>query len=419
MFIEQMKNTIYIITLLCFTLISSSIKSQRVIGFLGDWHHWENPNYVSTGINYDKLTDVVLAFVIPKSDGSYTYEPEFESQLEEMVNQAHAKDRKVHISIGGYSASHNTDGSLISPDPMRQMTSNGTTRKKFVDAMIKMVKDYDLDGLNFDWEYPSSSDTYNLNQILYDLKLGLINLESELGKTLELSIAVSASGYYSSAYNSTSLSYVDFVYIMAFDNGGDHHSSLSFAISAMDFWLDSKNLEPKKIILAIPFYSKNNGEWNGYYKDFSKSDPSAYFNDEDGSLNNRNYNSKPVLEAKIHEINKRGGSGVFVWEIWGDRNDEYSLLNVLYSNLVGKKDLEKELGKINIYPNPVIDILNINTNKQNLLFRITDITGREIKNGKLIQGINHIKTESIDSKGIYFITISDGLTKVSHKIIKK
>jgi hypothetical protein len=88
---------------------------------------------------------------------------------------------------------------------------------------------------------------------------------------------------------------------------------------------------------------------------------------------------------------------------------------------LAKKEFEKEFGKINIYPNPVTDILNvkIDSNKKQLHFIITDITGRETKSGELVNGINSIKTQSIRSKGIYFVTISDGRSTFSQKIVKK
>lgn len=419
-----MKHYFFKIFILKLLLLSSfNSTAQRVIGFIGDWHYYADSKYVSEKLQYDYLTDVVMAFVVPHADGTYTTDQYFEIQLGQMVNKAHSKGKKVHVSIGGYSATHN-DGVLISPDPIRSLTSNVSARKMFVDSMMSMVRKYDLDGLNFDWEFPGSGDTYNLNQMLLDLKLGLINLESELNKTLELSIAVSANGYNSPAYNSTSISYVDFIYIMAFDNQGDHHSTLSFAESALDFWLNTKEAPSSKLILGVPFYSRGTTISYGAYRWFSNSDPAGFYNDEDGVKGNYNYNSRPVLEAKIAALSNRGCAGVFVWEIWEDRLDEFSLLRVLHSGIVGTQEIAKELEKVEIFPNPISNILNINLNstfslKKEVKYFITDITGKEVKSGLLDEANNVIPIPEIKTKGFYFITLKEGGNQATYKLIKK
>lgn len=417
------RNFFKALALIAFLITTSNLKAQRVIGFIGDWHYYSAPTYVNNTLQYDYLTDVVMSFVVPHADGTYTTDAFFELQLGQMVNKAHGKGKKVHVSIGGYSATHK-DGATISPDPIRGLTSDDNARKLFVDSMMSLVKRFDLDGLNFDWEFPASGDTYNLNKMLYDLKLGLINLESELNKTLELSIAVSANDYNSPAYNSTSISYVDFVYVMAFDNQADHHSTVSFAESALDFWLNSKGVPPSKLILGVPFYSRGTNVSYGAYRWFSNSDPAGFFNDEDGVKGNYNYNSRPILEEKIKAVSDRGCAGIFVWEIWEDRLDEYSLLRVLYYGIVGTEEIKKELEKVEIFPNPISDVLNINLNSsilqsKEIKYTITDITGKEIKAGGLTQANNSISTASITTKGLYFVTVKEGANQSTYKLIKK
>lgn len=404
---------------------STNLKAQnKVIGFLGDWHTWSGSSYFTSTLQYDQLTDVVLAFVLPKADGTYSVGSDFFNQLRVLERETHARGKKIHISAGGWTASNTLSGIRLDPEPIQQMCYNEVAREKFVASMMDIVETYNLDGFNMDWEYPEDSDTDVLNALLRSLKLGILDLERKLNKEIEFSIAVSANSFNSNAYNRTSISYVDYVYIMAFDNAAQNHSTVSFAESAMDFWLGTKSLKPEKMILAIPFYSKGTSSPHRDYKTFSSGDPAGYYNDSDGSLNGYEYNSRPVLERKIEELLERGGQGVFVWELWGDRTDEYSLLSVLYANLVGSDEIKQELAKVKVYPNPIQDLLQIDLNStvlqsKEILYSITDITGKQIQKGTLSAAKNAISTANISNKGLYFVTVSEGSNQATYKLVKK
>ena len=341
-----------------------------------------------------------------------------------MRDELHARGKKIHISAGGWSASNTQEGARLNPDPVQEMVKNATARAKFIEKILNIVETYDLDGFNMDWEYPEVSDSYNLEELLFELRLGLNEVEKILDKEIELTIAVSANGIFSSAYTSEALSYVDYVYVMAFDNQAENHSTLSFAISGMNYWVDSKNVKAKKIVLGVPAYSRGTNAWWGAYKDFSNSDPELYFNDEDGMVGNHAYNSKPILKQKIDALNQRGCAGVFMWELWDDRIDEYSLLRVLYFNIVGSEEIKSELEKIEILPNPMSESLTINIkstvlNKKTLTYSITDITGKTSLAGKLNPISTQIDASNLKVAGLYFITISEEGNKATYKLIKK
>ena len=121
----------------------------------------------------------------------------------------------------------------------------------------------------------------------------------------------------------------------------------------------------------------------------------------------------------------------------GDRGDwwsssEYNSSNAWYINIVsndagaGKFNFYKEAGlsvrclnnnlltnstfetnSINLYPNPVINILNIKTNENliNQTFTIIDSLGRVVLNGKLNEVDTVINVEQL-SKGIYYLKIA-------------
>lgn len=420
-----MKNSLFKLTFLFLIITSfqSRAAEQRVFGFLGDWH--SNSYYTASGVQYDYMTDVVFAFILPEADGSFAFDinsSTWYSRLSEVVKHGHAKGVKVHVSAGGWGVSEGVSGA---GDPIHDMAIDPVKRAIFVANVMDLIKTYDLDGFNMDWEYPAKSDSYELGKLLLELKKGINKLKIELKRNIELSIAVAGSSYGTGAYSSQTISVTDFVMVMAFDNQATNHSTLSFAKDAMDYWKTQKGMKDEQLILAIPFYSKGTNANTGSYKKFSNSDPAGFYNDDNGSKNGYQYNSKPVLVAKLAEVKSRGGSGVFIWEITQDRTDEYSLLRVLYGNLVSSQNTPNQLTKISVFPNPVSDALNFNLTDrellyQDLVFNISDITGKIIQQGKLNQLNNTVNIESIGNGGIYFVTVKNSNNETAtFKLIKK
>lgn len=420
-----MKKLLFKFALLFFLVQSyqSQAADKRVFGFIGDWHN--NAYFGANGLQYDYLTDVVYSFALPQANGSLGFDigsTSWYNKLNNLATNAHAKGVKVHFSAGGWGASNGVQGP---GDPIHEMANNPTARAAFVANIMNIVKTYNLDGFNMDWEYPANTDGSVLDDLILELKLGLINLESEMGKKLELSVAVGATSHGTGAYSVGTLSLIDFVMIMAFDNNTTHHSTFAFAKSAMSYWVDSKGLRPEQMILAIPFYSRGTNAPERTYAYLSSSDPAAYFNDADGSLNTYEYNSAPLIEQKIDEMQSRGGSGVFCWELPGDRTDQYSLLRVMYGSVVSTEEAPSTLTGVKVFPNPFSTELNFNLTDNNLLseeltYSIADITGKQVLSGQLTALNNKVDLTSINSKGVYFVSVTNNKKEsTTFKVVKK
>ncbi len=70
---------------------------------------------------------------------------------------------------------------------------------------------------------------------------------------------------------------------------------------------------------------------------------------------------------------------------------------------------------LNAYPNPVVDILIVETEKLDLKYRLVDIHGQVLENGTINSSSFELDFTSFTS-GIYFLWIEENQT---HKIIKK
>ena len=63
---------------------------------------------------------------------------------EGLIYLAHAAGVEVYPSIGGWSLS----------DPFPAMATNPEARKRFASQCVDLIKNYNFDGIDLDWEYP-------------------------------------------------------------------------------------------------------------------------------------------------------------------------------------------------------------------------------------------------------------------------
>ncbi|KAI8319797.1 chitinase, partial [Martensiomyces pterosporus] len=146
------------------SLISHVVESKTVVGYLPSWKH-----QYTKDVNYSKYTHINVAFGIPSEDGSFSFEGDW--FLPEVVSDIHSKGPKVLMSVGGWSGSNYLSNIL----------KNSSTRDKFLNSITDYVRQYHLDGIDIDWEYPGregnagnaidpQNDTPNFLKFLQDLR---------------------------------------------------------------------------------------------------------------------------------------------------------------------------------------------------------------------------------------------------------
>lgn len=103
------------------------------------WTDWAAAAMPPEAIPFEKVTHLNCAFSIVTPDFLPVFETRF--LLDRVVRAAHAKNVKVLMSIGGWTGSQ-----YFSP---LAATEHG--RRIFIDGAVKMVKDYNPDGIDIDW----------------------------------------------------------------------------------------------------------------------------------------------------------------------------------------------------------------------------------------------------------------------------
>ena len=200
------------------------------------------------------LTHINYAFgnVNKTYDGVTIQHPERLRQLVELK-----KDHKIYIvlSIGGWTAGG-----------FSEMASTERRRKAFARDCKRIVKEYHLDGIDMDWEYPSC-DEAGISASPDDIDnftLLMRELRKTLGKDYLLSCATIADARYVDF--KAIEPYVDLVNIMMYDVGNPpyHHAALyrsemSGRVRAQEAFQAHLNagIPANKLVLGVPFYGRS------------------------------------------------------------------------------------------------------------------------------------------------------------------
>jgi chitinase len=280
----------------------TSPSTFRIIGYAPEW------DTVVQEIQFDKLTQINYAFLLPKPDGSFE-DLEHPDKLKDLVTEAHNHDVKVLISIGGWGYDEQFETLAADPDSCAA----------FVQKAGQFAQDYALDGIDIDWEYPDEGESsQNYLKLMQDLR-GILP-EGKL-----LTSAVVSQGSLAEGIPAEVFPVVDFLNIMVYDESETDHSPYWAAEEALDYW-QGRGLPPEKTVLGVPFYGRPEGI---AYRKLVQTDPSA----ADGDVSEFEgkkiyYNGMATMQRKT-ELAMQRASGIMIWELAHDTLDSTSLLGVI------------------------------------------------------------------------------------------
>jgi chitinase len=261
-------------------------------------------------VPYDKLTHINFAFLLPNEDGTF-HELLNPWKLGELIDLAHQHDVKVLISVGGWGWEKQFEKMAASP----------ATRAVFVRGLQDLMEKYHLDGIDIDWEYPAAGESsQNFLSLMHELRAALP--EGAL-----LTAAVVALGEHARGIPNESFPLMDFVNIMAYDDSSSpQHSSLDYAKSALDYWLE-RGLPPEKTTLGVPFYSRPIEV--PYAKIVAANPAAAQVDTVTYAGAQVYYNGIPTIQAKTR-LAMQVASGIMFWTLENDTSGDLSLLTAIY-----------------------------------------------------------------------------------------
>ncbi len=323
---------LFLITL----MLTMPTHAQKRVGYIQSWRAQLTADQAS------KLTHVIYSFatIHPDLDGKLNAIDG--SYLSTMVSIAHSKGAKAILAVGGwFPCSYANQSGACAADSNPEafnLVSQGRSKTNFVNNLYNIVVQYDLDGIDIDWEYPSASSQRLYVDLLASLRA---KMNTHPSKNLELSTAVPASAYRGQYFSSAAFQYLDDIHIMAYDASPRiHHSTYAFAASSINYW-QGRGVSSSRLQLGLPFYGWNSSGGSMAYKDIVAADASApnkvYSNNNTcDQSNGYGYNAKKLIEDKVQlALNEKIG-GIMIWAIDQDHaNPAISLLNTIDTKLNG------------------------------------------------------------------------------------
>jgi spore germination protein YaaH len=233
-------------------LKSNTSLSKTIFGFLP---YWEYPT-AKNNIQYNLLTHIAIFDFSADSPGSLSFPLRW--PWTDVINKAHSNNVKVIMCV-----------TCFDKDKIRSIISNVINKVNFFENVLKIIKDFQLDGVNIDFEGLYSTDEGTpINNFMNDLSE---YVHSHLPDT-EISIDVPAVNW-SSHWNLFGLANsCDYIFIMGYDYYGDwsettgpsspligdtYNLSYSLTNTKIGFG-EIVNSAPEKLILGIPYYGN---EW--------------------------------------------------------------------------------------------------------------------------------------------------------------
>lgn len=252
--VNEYKNTVKISDIKIYNLEKRSRQSDfRVTSYItpGSLNDYKDETDTSKTVDarcFDVVTDVqFIAYGRFNADGTVFKEKDADnlSILKEIIG---ARDVNIYITIfpplGNF---------------MADMLQNHMS--KAVDSIVEMVMSADVDGADFDWEYPSNAAQYALYSEF------LINLGSrldELDKTL--SVALSPWGVQLSKEACKAIDQVQIMAYDLFDHNGDNNSYAGSTESAISY-LVGKGFDLSQLNLGVSYYGRpcdSSGKWYNF-----------------------------------------------------------------------------------------------------------------------------------------------------------
>ena len=335
---------IYTISLLVWVVVNActwreNVKSEPaaepvVLAYVTAWSSiMPDPAYV-THINY------AFGHVNDRFDGVRIDNEERLRSIVELKKQK--PSLRVMLSIGGWGSGG-----------FSEMAADETTRKAFAADCHRVVQTFGLDGIDMDWEYPTSSQS-GISSSPHDMDnftLLMRDIREAIGSEKLLTFASAANAHYVD-FKAVD-PYVDFVNIMTYDmaNPPFHHAALHRSPLVKQLSADEAveahiraGIPAERLTLGIPFYGRGIGEipnfidyreiieLTDYQTQWDEEAMVPYLTDADGQFV-CTFETARSIALKCLFLKEKGMLGAMYWDYNGD-DAEGTLRKAVYHGVM-------------------------------------------------------------------------------------
>jgi len=302
-----------------------------------------------------KLTHIIYSFLKLRNDTLDFHNDQQRKTVEELVRLKKSYPRlKIMVSVGGWGGCA----------PCSELFNSPIHRDNFAKTTVALFRQYGIDGLDLDWEYPAiegyPGHRYD-PQDKTNFTLLVQRLREEMGTGYLLSFA--AGGFVNYLESSVEwkklLPLVDFVNLMTYDLVGGystvtgHHTPLKGYRPGQEStakcvnWLLQQKIDPGKLVIGAAYYARvwenvadtNHGLYQkGKFKQgvsyknfgsfFSDSSGYTYYWDQKAKAPYRynymmkrfaTFDDKHSVREKANFVRRKKLGGIMFWELSDDQ----------------------------------------------------------------------------------------------------
>ena len=300
-------------------------KGFNIVSYVPEWRFknmdWELASKYSTHI---------ILFSIEVHKSGKLHQLQRLKKMKEIRGITAKNDTKLLLSFGGHGRSNGF--------PIVSQSDN--LIGMYVQNTLKLMRKYKLDGIDLNWEYPTSQKEWEgLFKIIKEFKIKKpeMILTMAFYPKQESILTSNLAKKYDIESN------IDMFHMMTYDNMNSdkneesRHSTYMFGINSINNAI-SAGMNGSKLTMGVPFYGRHilNGEWKTYgelidliiKENPSISDENIFNIDE---YNMYYYNGINTMKAKLQFSIEKKLNGIMIWEIGQDKqySHKYSLLKAI------------------------------------------------------------------------------------------
>lgn len=279
-----------------------------IIGYLPEYREL-NPEWGKC------LTDIIYFSAEPRADGTLDTSRLSDVTWQGLQTMKADYGTRTHLSVGGWERSHG----------FAPMVAGINSRAAFIQSLLEFVSEHNLDGVDFDWEFPETEIEFkNYLAFLTEIKTAFAS------SGLIVSVALSADN--ESSMDSSQFAIVDRIYVMSYDRGF-LHSTYNMSIEDLNTFTIN-GISKQKLFLGVPFYGRKiTSPFTpfSYQEIMTQYHPLADLDQVDDIY----FNGAATLQYKTCFVRENDFGGIMIWELGQDTWDETSLLRAIYQAAVG------------------------------------------------------------------------------------
>ncbi len=264
-------------------------------GNLLDWY-----KDLLTPDHFKKMTDIIYCYVSVNASGEVVEgDSRLSAGLEKLKKLRGTNKVNILLCL------------MHCANTMPDIVASQSLRNTFAKNLADYVKTHGYDGVDLDWEYPTTSAMWN-NYVLFVAKL-----REELGGKGSISAAVTPQ------YNGPSAVFcdlLDFLNTMSYDQPGNH-STMNHLTADVAYCKNTLKMPACKIVGGLPFYSNEttNRNWDaqmgfaGIMNMCPTLEPNVNLFVNSNTNKQHYFNGATLLQAKCRYIIAQKFGGVMIW----------------------------------------------------------------------------------------------------------